>query len=120
LKLKPHQIKDNIKVNINKYGFLNYPVESPQQYINILKLEFETILFKIKYDKDKGLETTSLENRLNFINNELDLMYVETKDDFVYVPKGKVKVKSIQDILYYEALYGKKIYEKDACYEESV
>jgi len=46
------------------------------------------------------------------MKNELYLMSVENEKDLLYLPDGKViESKGITDILYYEGLYGKAIYE---------
>ena len=47
------------------------------------------------------------------MKNELYLMSVENENDLLYLPDGKViESKGITDILYYEGLYGKAIYER--------
>jgi len=39
-------------------------------------------------------------------------MEVELKRDIIYLPSGEHEVKSIWDIIHYEAEYGKAIYER--------
>jgi hypothetical protein len=67
------------------------------------------IFINEKDNIDVTLEILKLEHK----KHELENFMFEFKKDYIYTPKGKKEVKSIQDIIYYEGLYGKNIYKKE-------
>ena len=120
MKLNPHTIKEDPKANKKGHGFLDFSVNTPQQYINHLYQEYENIQQRIKYNLHNGDNLFKLQNRLVWLKHEISNMKVELDDDYIYTPDKKIKVESIKDIIYYEALYGKKIYDEDFCNEKPI
>ena len=59
----------------------------------------------------KRKDITDLAERLTWISQEINIMEIELSEDFVYTPEGRKEIKTITDVLYYEALYGKEIYK---------
>lgn len=43
----------------------------------------------------------------------LMIAIAESSEDLLYLPNKIIQVKSIEDIIYYEAIYGKEIYQKE-------
>tara|TARA_B110000908_G_scaffold57336_1_gene69909 strand:+ start:368 stop:670 length:303 start_codon:yes stop_codon:yes gene_type:complete len=56
------------------------------------------------------------EERLSFL---LKICIAESTEDLLYLPNKIIKVKTISDIIYFEAIYGKDIYKKDNYKQES-
>ena len=117
MKPKPQTIKEVVKNSQIKNGFYDFQVKTPQEYINALYKEYDDVFYTHNYHIEKGIESDVLKGKLAWLKTEIDNMKVEIAEDYIYTPKGKIKVKSIEDILYYEKLYGKKIYEEKAVYE---
>ena len=111
MKLTQHSIKE-LKFTKKRYGLLDYPVKSPQEYYNILHDETDIVLFKLLSDEKLGLDFTLYENRLRWIRHEIEIMETELSSDIIYTPEGKKDVETIKDIIYNEGLYGKNIYKK--------
>ena len=60
----------------------------------------------------RAIEDNYSQKDFNQIAKLIDIYSVECKKEYLYLPNEKIMVKGISDILYYEALFGKKIYEK--------
>ena len=60
----------------------------------------------------RAIEDNYSQKDFNHIAKLIDIYSVESQKEYLYLPKEKIIVKGISDILYYEALFGKKIYEK--------
>lgn len=92
---------------------LPYTMVCPHKYRTELEIKKSLIKSSIRNFKVWGFITLELDNQLIFLNNELAIMEVELKDDIIYLPNGDQKtVHTIGDILYYEGIYGKTIYER--------
>jgi len=115
VKLKPHKIKEVSKTKKFGFSYYDYLSKSPQDYYNNLTADYDGVHKEMEYRKSRGAIITNLINRLDWLRGEINDMKVELSDDFIYTPTKKVEVKSITDILHYERLHGKKIYEKEFC-----
>jgi len=120
VKLKPQKIKEVFKTNKISYGYYDYAVKNPQQYYNALLDEFDRVYYKFQKSKNFVGNNQKLEFRLDWLRSEIQVMKIELQDDFIYTPEKRIEVKSITDIIYYETIYGKKIYEKEFCNEGHV
>ena len=74
-------------------------------------------------DKLRRLETINTEGYSTFDMDEIlremeyysyliDLYAMESLEEWLYLPTKKIRLKSIQDLIYFERLYGLSIYEK--------
>tara|TARA_R100001369_G_scaffold92648_1_gene138920 strand:- start:886 stop:1173 length:288 start_codon:yes stop_codon:yes gene_type:complete len=48
----------------------------------------------------------------DYLKDLIRIYYYESKMDLLYLPNETIKVSSISDLMYYESLFGKSIYEK--------
>lgn len=105
-------IKEVLKHNQKTEYLLTMAKGNPKLYRNNLEREksFLERVIKIRGCTEKAKEILNAE--LEAVNSELDIMEVELSEDIIYLPEGEIEVRSISDILYYEGLYGKAIYEK--------
>lgn len=120
MKLKPQKIKEVPKIRKFSYDYYDYSVKTPQEYYNALRDDFDKVYYKLQESKKFVGSNQKLEFRLDWLRSQIEVMKIELQDDFIYTPEKRIEVKSITDIIYYETIYGKKIYEKEFCNEGHV
>lgn len=98
------------RVNICNYDALT--AFETRQLCNNLILEISLLKKKIFNLEKHNYDVTDDLRILEHKKHQLEMFMFEFKKDYIYTPEGKKQVKSIQDIIYYEGLYGKKIYSK--------
>lgn len=114
-------IKEVIKLTkkINQYLYQN--TETPKQYRNALDKHAKILSDIISFREEQNLDSEIFIKGLLNIKNELYLIAAEKEEDLLYLPNGKVvKPTTIKDIIYYEGLYGKVIYERAQSLGEEV
>ena len=105
-------IKEVFKLNQIIGSKLYIQAETPKQYRNLIESNYKILQSVITYREANSLCCEIHYKELLYMKNELYLMSVENEKDLLYLPDGKViESKGITDILYYEGLYGKAIYE---------
>jgi len=105
-------IKEVFKLNQIIGSKLYIEAETPKQYRNLLNSNYKVLQGVISYREQNSMCCEIHYKELLYMKNELYLMSVENEKDLLYLPDGKViESKGITDILYYEGLYGKAIYE---------
>lgn len=109
---KSHPTKEVIKLNQNYLHLNMYGYCDTKQYRNLLLNHLKYL--KAKLSRLKTFREPTYECTIDIVRvkSELDIMEVETAQDVIYLPDGEYAVSSISDIMYYEGLYGKAIYEK--------
>ena len=111
-KRKSCTIKEVFKLNQIIGSKLYIEAETPKQYRNLLNSNYKVLQGVISYREQNSMCCEIHYKELLYMKNELYLMSVENEKDLLYLPDGKViESKGITDILYYEGLYGKAIYE---------
>ena len=111
-KRKSCTIKEVFKLNQIIGSKLYIEAETPKQYRNLLNSNYKVLQGVISYREQNSMCCEIHYKELLYMKNELYLMSVENENDLLYLPDGKViESKGITDILYYEGLYGKAIYE---------
>ena len=120
MKSKPQKIKEVSKIRKFSYGYYDYCVKTPQQYYNALLDDFDRVYYMFQESQKFAGNNQKLEFRLDWLRSEIEVMKIELQDDFIYTPDKRIEVKSITDIIYYETIYGKKIYEKEFCNKRHV
>ena len=60
----------------------------------------------------RAIEDNYSQKDFNQIAKLIDIYSVESEKEYLYLPNKKIRVRGISEILYYEALFGKKIYKK--------
>jgi len=112
-KRKSCTIKEVFKLNQIIGSKLYIEAETPKQYRNLLNSNYKVLQGVISYREQNSMCCEIHYKELLYMKNELYLMSVENENDLLYLPDGKViESKGITDILYYEGLYGKAIYER--------
>lgn len=112
-KRKSCTIKEVFKLNQIIGSKLYIEAETPKQYRNLLNSNYKVLQGVISYREQNSMCCEIHYKELLYMKNELYLMSVENENDLLHLPDGKViESKGITDILYYEGLYGKTIYER--------
>ena len=109
---KPHPTKEVIKHNQNSLHIDMYGYCDSKQYRNLLLNHLRFLKAKLSRLKTFKEPTYDCVIDIARVKSELDIMEVETAQDIIYLPDREYAVRSISDIMYYEGLYGKAIYEK--------
>ena len=106
-------IKEVFKLNQKISNLLTEATISPKQYRNTLLRQKEYLELQIERCTRYGVVADKYHYELLYVQNELEVMEVELKEELIYLPDGQErKISSITDIIYYEALYGKYIYQR--------
>lgn len=106
-------IKEVFKLNQIIGSKLYVQAESPKQYRNLIKSNHKVLETIIQFREANSMCCKNHYKELANMENELYLMFLENQEDLLYLPSGKVvSPKGITDIMYYEGLYGKTIYER--------
>lgn len=106
-------MKEVLKLTKKIKKYLYEGVETPKQYRNALSSQVKILSDIIRVRESENLDSEIFVSELLNVKNELYLIAAEEEDDFIHLPNGKVvKVTTVKDIIYYEGLYGKVIYQR--------
>lgn len=91
----------------------NKPIslELAKQNCNFYKLKLND-LSDLNMDDFSSEEKTDVLNKMKYFAFLIDIYSMESLEEWLYLPTEKIRLKSIQDLMYFESLYGYTIYEK--------